>query len=526
MTANSIAPAMPPAGEAGDDLAVVHAYHQRTKHHLDRYAAGPGSLDWDAQPDPFRRWGHTRFFLLPRHAEALTTRWNALADSRPPAELNLENLGTLLQLSTAITAWKKYGNATWALRAHPSSGNLHPTETWVIASWVDGLPDGLYHYQAQRHSLEWRAGNGPAPGHPGLWLGFSSIHWREAWKYGERAFRYCQLDMGHVLAAISHAAALLGWKPALLSMDSSEVSAALGLDRAEDFSGVEAEEPEIILALHRPEAPPKAWEEWSGVPSLLDPKPMYRWPVIEEVAQATRGAAPVYDGVSVESESIAIRLGDLDAASVILKRRSAQAFDGQSVMPLEIFRRILRALLPGGSPVWAMWPHAPRVHPVVLAHRVEGINPGLYCMPRDAVSAEALKSAMRKEFEWASADTGLPLYRLMAARAANTARTVSCHQDIASMSAFTLMFVAEFEAPVMENPAAYRHLHWEAGMLGHCVSLEAEAAGWRGTGIGCFFDDADHEILGLSDARYQVIYHFAVGMAVEDTRLTTLPAYE
>jgi hypothetical protein len=278
--------------------------------------------------------------------------------------------------------------------------------------------------------------------------------------------------------------------------------------------------------LHRPEAPPTAWEEWSGVPSLLDPKPMYRWPVIEEVAQATRGAAPVYDGVSVESESIAIRHGDLDAASVILKRRSAQAFDGQSVMPLEIFRRILRALLPGGSPVWAMWPHAPRVHPVVLVHRVEGINPGLYCLPRDAGSGEALKSAMRKEFEWASADTGLPLYRLVAARAANTARTVSCHQDIASMSAFTLMFVAEFEAPVMENPAAYRHLHWEAGMLGHCVSLEAEAAGWRGTGIGCFFDDADHEVLGFSDTRFQVIYHFAVGMAVEDPRLTTLPAYE
>ena len=31
-------------------------YHQRTWHHLDRYAAGPQTLDWDAQPDPFRRY--------------------------------------------------------------------------------------------------------------------------------------------------------------------------------------------------------------------------------------------------------------------------------------------------------------------------------------------------------------------------------------------------------------------------------------------------------------------------------------
>jgi hypothetical protein len=88
------------------------------------------------------------------------------------------------------------------------------------------------------------------------------------------------------------------------------------------------------------------------------------------------------------------------------------------------------------------------------------------------------------------------------------------------------MFVAEFATPIAADPVAWRHLHWEAGMLGHCATLEAEAAGWRGTGIGCFFDDADHEILGITDTRYQVIYHYAIGMAVDDPRLTTLPAYE
>ena len=34
----------------------VHAYHERSKHHLDRYAPGPGGLDWATQPDPFRRF--------------------------------------------------------------------------------------------------------------------------------------------------------------------------------------------------------------------------------------------------------------------------------------------------------------------------------------------------------------------------------------------------------------------------------------------------------------------------------------
>jgi hypothetical protein len=88
------------------------------------------------------------------------------------------------------------------------------------------------------------------------------------------------------------------------------------------------------------------------------------------------------------------------------------------------------------------------------------------------------------------------------------------------------MMVAEFAVPVAHDTAAYRHLHWEAGMLGQVITLEAEAAGWRGTGIGCFFDDADHELLGLKDDQFQVIYHFAVGMALDDPRILTRPAYE
>ena len=52
-------------------------------------------------------------------------------------------------------------------------------------------------------------------------------------------------------------------------------------------------------------------------------------------------------------------------------------------------------------------------------------------------------------------------------------------------------------------------------MLGHVLYLEAEAAGIRATGIGCYFDDAFHEIFGLADDRFQSLYHFTVGMPVE-----------
>jgi hypothetical protein len=71
----------------------------------------------------------------------------------------------------------------------------------------------------------------------------------------------------------------------------------------------------------------------------------------------------------------------------------------------------------------------------------------------------------------------------------------------------------------------YRNLFWEAGLVGQVLYLEAEEASIRSTGIGCYFDDPVHEVFGISSRDWQSFYHFTVGGAVEDKRLTTLPAY-
>jgi len=56
-------------------------------------------------------------------------------------------------------------------------------------------------------------------------------------------------------------------------------------------------------------------------------------------------------------------------------------------------------------------------------------------------------------------------------------------------------------------------------------SPEAEAAGVRSTGIGCYFDDEMHGLLGIAGIGWQSLYHFTTGGPVEDTRLSTLPPY-
>jgi hypothetical protein len=62
-------------------------------------------------------------------------------------------------------------------------------------------------------------------------------------------------------------------------------------------------------------------------------------------------------------------------------------------------------------------------------------------------------------------------------------------------------------------------------VVGQALYLEAEAAGVRSTGIGCFFDDAFHGVLGLQGDAFQDVYHFTVGAPLEDARLTTLAPY-
>jgi hypothetical protein len=86
--------------------------------------------------------------------------------------------------------------------------------------------------------------------------------------------------------------------------------------------------------------------------------------------------------------------------------------------------------------------------------------------------------------------------------------------------------IADFDASLHDfGPSFYRHLFWESGVIGQVLYLEAEAAGVRATGIGCFYDDAVHDMLGLTGHAFQSLYHFTVGVAIDDARLTTAPGY-
>ena len=392
---------------------LVSRYHDQTKHHFRRFARSLGYLDWASQPDPFRRYAGAPTIDLPRNAVAADVPYDALfAGGQPPSPLSDQAVGEFLRCSMGLSAWKQYGATRWALRVNPSSGNLHPTETYLIRQRQ------VYHYLPHDHALEERCAFEPpddiagwgADGATGLATGgtasgflvaLTSIYWREAWKYGERAFRYCQHDVGHAIGALRFAAALLGWRLALLPRWSdTQMAALLGLDRAGDYEGAEREEPECVAVVTagdplrwlerapEPLAAAAARGSWRGLANRLSPDHT-EWNAIDEASAATAypGRA-AYPGKARESASVRpaphgpgpraeSRRGPLHARSVMLARRSALAFDGQGSLDRDAFFAMLARLCPPASPWDAIdWP--PHVHLVLFVHRVEGLVPGVY----------------------------------------------------------------------------------------------------------------------------------------------------
>lgn len=513
-------------------------YHERSKHHLNRYAPGPDGLDWTSQPDPFRRYTGAPELELPLLAGELRVCWDELfvCAGVPQLELNADSVANLLQLSLGLSAWKSFAGNRWALRCNPSSGNLHPTEGYLICPELPGLPAGVYHYRPDRHCLERRAA-APFAWPGGILLALTGIHWREAWKYGMRAFRYCQHDCGHALAAASYAAATLGWPVRLLAdWGDDEIAALTGVDRVEDFAAAEVEAPEALLWIGPGVAPGSAevlallaGAEWAGQANTLSPE--HRdWPDIPAVAAATSKRAGTLEPVDLPAPLPALAPASREPASqIIRRRRSAQAFDGITAISAQRFFRMLDALLPrNGQPPWALLDQTPNVHPVLFVHRVEGMEPGIYCLPRAPEVLDDLRAVMRPDWLWArvlDCPAHLPLYLLAPLNVRQFTETVSCHQSIAADSAFALAMLARFDDIGTVHPWRYRQRFWEAGMLGQALYLEAEAAGIQGTGIGCYFDDEVHRAIGLDTTRFQDIYHFTVGTAVIDARLGSEAAY-
>jgi SagB-type dehydrogenase family enzyme len=598
----------------------LFAYHHATKHSYDSVRASAHFLDWRNQPDPFRTYEGAPVLPLERNpgfpqagtfatmaALAQEVPRTVASGAKAPARssfdigagspdplkasagaslpLDAKWLSRLLWHSMAISAWKQVPQTRirYSLRVNPSSGNLHPTETHLAVRGFAGIPDGLYHYRADTHALEqrgrgdwvnelaWALENERAAEAP-LIVALTSIFWREAWKYRDRAYRYCCHDLGHALMSLLLAARALGLTGSVFAQfNDPRVARILGLEHSD-------EAPMAFLAFdlarHAARREANRGEKAERIACTLnelseEEVPYYLLLGMHRSTVLTQSGAnhlPEAEEVKeVEEAEAAPAIKDLPLGETVRRRRSALDFDAHSA-PMD--RTELEQALDFATRDWlADWRNnlndddnvAPRrgcdfLELYVYAHRIRGLEPGVH--------------------RWRSRDRQLePLHH---GDVRHIAAYLSLEQPLAGHSCFTISMVADLAAATRDyGNRGYRYVHYEAGAIGQRLYLGAEALGWNATGIGAFYDDDVHRHLGfleegerISESAYaaeqalvqldfkraapalsesreeqragatpatwhgprssgsdgrqlprQVIYHFAVGKAVKDPRL-------
>jgi SagB-type dehydrogenase family enzyme len=555
-----------------EEIEAILSYHQASKHGFKAYAPGPRLLEMAIKPDPFLNYKGAPVLKLDTwsgediKSELLPTYEQVFSPEKlGPSELNRSGISQLFFDSFALSVWKKSGDAIWALRINPSSGNLHPTEVYLVSGPVPGLlkKPSVCHYAPLPHALELRAEFSKetwekmSSGFPEgtFFIGLTSIYWRVAWKYGIRAFRYANHDLGHAISALTFAAAGLGWRTGLLvDMGSEDIAKILGVSGRQ---GPEKEEPACLLAVYPAgkECPSGKISSfalpdfeklsWNGVPNRLSPAHV-EWADIEKAASLTRKEETTYlnekkpelkserraTGLSGTISGYRIHSGleTVPLRSVIHRRRSALEMNNSAYMDEESFYGILRRTLPDKNPVFETLAFGPFAHLLLFVNRVKGLLPGIYIFLRKPGEKEEFKTAFRSDFLWEKPENcpyDLEFYLLVEEELHDFAAQLSCGQRKSADACFTACMLSKFEEPLKASGSwMYSYLIWECGILGQLLYLEAEARGFRGCGIGCFFDDPLHETLGLKGLDYQDLYHFAVGSPLQEIGVATFPAYK
>jgi len=486
-------------------------YHEATKHSVQSLRQTPHVLDWANMPDPFRHYEGVPVLDLPAdppipEIAALNvlngaTGWTTAGDG--PTFLS-----QLLFYSAAISASKRVPSTgdRYALRVNPSSGNLHPTEFHFLTGGLKEWPDGLYHYRPSAHMAEQRALGGfemmlTDSSEPIIFI-LTSIAWREAWKYRDRAYRYCLHDIGHAWQALVLAARAIG-------CDSFATGEFLDDEVAQFCRLHEDEWPMLMVELRGASIPvrePDARETvWYGGHANRLSREKTTYPRIDEIHAATKLSKRECRGNSpAEPAPIGFREIKLPTPAssartfgeVVRMRRSALDFRGGTE---SISLTQLSAILTAATqPFFADFGGRRFIQLYLYAHRVDGLHSGVYRLWPETDELEPTKIGDQ---------------RVVAAG-------LSLGQDLAGNACVAFSMIGDLErAARAYGDRGYRYVHFEAGAIGHRLYLAAEALGLGATGIGAFYDEEVHRYLNLAPEQGSVVYHFAIGYPVPDPRL-------
>lgn len=194
-----------------EDTNPILTYHEATKHSEVSLRTSGHYLDWDNKPSPFKQCKNQPSTALPhKFPHPQKPSLEAIKNNPPATEkkFDLETLAEILFFSAGITRKIKVGGETHYMRAASATGALYPIELYTINSNIPSLNAGVYHFNPLDFSLvhlrqgDYRSqlSQSPYPGSSPATIAFTSLAWRNAWKYEARSYRHWFWDAGVIAA--------------------------------------------------------------------------------------------------------------------------------------------------------------------------------------------------------------------------------------------------------------------------------------------------------------------------------------
>jgi len=479
---------------AGKDFSSALTYHEATKHSEVSIGASAHYLDWDNKPAQFKEYKNLASIALPRNFPRPEKNSIKAIEGETKdvgaEQIDVEVLSELLFFSAGLTRKMRFGKELNYMRAASATGALYPIELYVICGRIHGLEAGVYHFNPLHFSLaklregDYRAaldyaGSSDSLSAP-LTLAFTSLAWRNAWKYEARSYRHWFWDSGVIVAnllATSNSAGLS--THVALGFVDSEVDRLLGLEAKKEAT--------VALAVVGASPAERAESGHKTIPSLaLEVNRLsteeVEYPIIWETNEASqfktkleteswrKSLGPSKRTVPLTAPAFPLRESE-EALSprldeVILLRGSTRKFAREPIS----FDRLSTIIRASASkiPLDFLPDNETLIDFYFIGNDVQGLPPGSYFYNMNTESIEQLKVLRNRSMSG----------------------YLCLGQQLFSDASVVFFLMADLDSALKSlGNRGYRSAQFEAGVRAGKIYLSSYAVGIGASG-STFFDDA------------------------------------
>jgi SagB-type dehydrogenase family enzyme len=554
-------------------------YHEATKHSEASLLTSRHYLDFDNKPIPFKVYLESPSISLPtsfptpevnalccirgmtneglnHDIEPLTRATSRTSKSTNAAynnpSVDLSSLAEILFFSAGITREMKFSYGKYYMRAASATGALYPIELYVVCDEI--LPDlaaGVYHFSpaefsltairrgSYRKYLSTATANNQDIANSAIAIIFTSIAWRNAWKYQARSYRHWFWDSGVIAAnllATTHAMGL--FTRITMGFVDDEISEMLSLEDKREAAiaiaaiGNASEENIIALSQHHGS---EGKIPHISIPSIrsLSKRSEIDYPEIWALNQASKltskqeveewissahrhqsmlstgpqlskrkGAKSDNDPLVISKELDENVIISPSLKEIILWRGSSRKF-ARTNISLSALKTILYCST-GGVPLDILRDQENSLIDIYfIANAVDGLTPGAYFYDH-SVSATNPNSSIYR------------IKEIVGSR--NISGYLCLGQTLFSDASVVFFLMTDLQSALGSlGNRGYRASQFEAGVIAGKIYLTAYALGIGASG-STFFDDAVTELFSPQEAKKSTMIAIGVGVPAYNAR--------